>query len=105
MSSWVTITDYRQAPQAPGVYVFMLDGKPYYVGQAVNLRVRIPAHIKPYAHLARRQFLHEHNLMARRCQTIKYKVGRRYGEWLMWEARLIKRLRPAGNEPTRRRWA
>lgn len=30
-------------------------------------------------------------------QRVKVKLSRRFGDWLMWEARLIRRLKPIRN--------
>ena len=87
------IIDYREfsfrkravtdAPETPGVYAFVIAGRVHYVGSSLNLASRLRTHLlhSPLLHAA----------------TVKIKRSRRFGDWLMWEARLIRRLRPAGN--------
>jgi len=82
-------------PRKPGCYAAYLDGILVYVGSTQNLHSRI----LNYAVSVRRQ--------TGLCQTpwgsaqivgIKFQETRKYGDWLMLEARLIRRLRPTANK-------
>jgi hypothetical protein len=74
------------------VYVVYLDGQLVYIGQTMNLFQRMFAHgirlvggqvITPWG-------------TGKEC-VVKVSPFRRYGDWLMREARLIRRLQPRGN--------
>jgi len=71
----------------PCCYAIYFDGSLIYVGQTENLKGRLSAHRTKGA------------LRGRDLDkiTIKAKLGRRYGDWAMTEARLIKRLKPLLN--------
>lgn len=73
-----------------GVYVILdSTGVAVYVGSAVDLRLRLRMHHLPRPGL-----------------RVKVKASKRFGDFLMWEARLIRRLKPAGNytfNPERKR--
>lgn len=83
-------------PAAAGVYVIFIDGVAVYVGQSANIRGRLQQHrfnwgydgeIKtPWA-----------SYESDRKLTGRAKISRRFGDWAMWELRLIRRLRPAFN--------
>jgi hypothetical protein len=80
-------------PRCPGVYVISLGQRLTYVGSSWSLAERFPYHkircvegvwITPWGgsvHL-----------------RIKYKRSKRFGDWLMDEARLIRKLVPPGNK-------
>ena len=80
-------------PTKPACYVFYLDGKPSYVGQASNLHKRILNHnirlgwgsswITPWGCFK--------NVF------VKVRFSDKYGDWAMREMRLIKKLRPKFN--------
>lgn len=97
---WKTLVETRDAvPDVACVYVFIKDGRAFYVGSTVNLRARIRQHFSPRAggFLSGDPTPLAAALMS--CGTVKYKPSRRYGDWLMYEARLLRRLRGAGNVP------
>lgn len=73
----------NDAPTTPGVYAFYENGKVVYVGSSVNVSRRIRQHLLSYE-----RFRH---------YAMKVRPSRRYGDWLMIELRLIKRLNPLLN--------
>lgn len=85
-----------QFPACGAVYVVFFDGLPVYVGQSSNLRRRFFRHqirygygkftMTPWGHIPDTVKI-----------TAKAKFSVRYGDWAMWELRLIKRLRPRFN--------
>ncbi len=86
----------RPIPAKPGVYVFIINGEVVYVGQTANLRLRIANHKIRYGY-ARNVYTpwgQYHDWSKIVC---KVKISKRYGDWAMWELRLIKRLRPTFN--------
>lgn len=83
-------------PNLPAVYVIMLDSVAVYVGQSHYLRERINRHgiRRGYAknyHTPWASFPDTCKL------TAKAKLSVRYGDWAMWELRLIRRLKPRFN--------
>ncbi len=81
-------------PEEPGCYVIYMDGRVVYVGSTTNVLKRIKAHgirLARYSNGYYSAWGRAHRLL------VKCKVGERYGEWRMWEARLIKRLQPPYN--------
>lgn len=92
-SEWVTTEPFSGIARRPGVYVIYLDGKLTYVGQSENVLYRLFEHLR---------FDEEKKLWVSRWGVaqkalVKAKYTRRLGDWLMWEYRLIQRLRPIGN--------
>lgn len=87
----------RSLPRAPGVYVILLDGVAVYVGQSADVRGRLNAHnirpgyggelITPWKIVTPAPALIEG----------RAKLSRRFGDWAMWELRLIRSLRPRFN--------
>lgn len=82
-----------QIPSLPGCYVIFVDGVLAYVGSSNNLDQRIGNHFdnrnSPWltkGHWSRHHFL------------IKFRLSERFGDYLMWEARLIYRLNPPFNK-------
>src|SRR5690242_8942280 len=69
-----------------GVYAIFQADRLLYIGSSINIRSRI------WAHLATARFIGVKGL------SVKYKKSQRYGDWLMTEARLLKRLRPRLNK-------
>lgn len=84
----------------PGVYAIYLDRKLAYIGQSERVRTRLVSHLAG-AHIN----MHvDHDAPAIVTQwgtvdrlTLKFKPSRRFGDRLMREARLIRRLRPVLN--------
>lgn len=81
--------------KAPGVYAWYVDGKLIYVGQSWDLATRVRRHGVNSARYSNR--IETPWGMADRV-TLKVRYSRRLGDWQMWEARLIYRLRPLGNQ-------
>ena len=86
----------------PGCYAIVLDGVVVYIGQSEDVRGRLQIHLR-HTRL---------NIFGRpdrdpmwitplgNCDTLtlKFKPGRRRGDWLMREYRLLHRLRPRLNK-------
>lgn len=102
-SSWIVAKDTYSFPDLPACYVISADGH-IYVGSTNNIRKRMLQHdIRPSYGC---EFITPWGICDK--FILKYKLSVRFGDWLMWEARLIKRLRPAlnvrGSKNRRRRW-
>lgn len=69
---------------APAVYVIYDGGKVVYIGSTAGLRYRLKAHRAGI-------------LKKLQNPRIKFSFTKHYGDWLMREARLIKRLKPVCN--------
>ena len=87
MSLWKKLPWSARAtvPQLPGVYAIYADVDPtkvIYIGQSNNLFSRLRQHGNAWPPLS----------------NFKYKLSTRTGEWLMWEHRLIARLKPPKNK-------
>lgn len=83
---WVSVDISSPVWAGPCCYTFSVGGVVVYVGSTINFRSRL--------------YSHRSGLLARiGADTVSVKIhrGHRYGDWLMREARLIKRLRPANN--------
>jgi excinuclease UvrABC nuclease subunit len=103
-SRWFRISEPWLPDNVPPVaccYCVYLGGQLAYVGQAVNLHVRMHEHlsIPGYSSIIRTTWGDFADV------TVKYKPSLRYGEWAMDEARLIHRLRPKFNRKLYRRVA
>jgi len=96
-TNWISATVSRgsaRLPQCPACYAIFGDGRLLYVGSTENLADRITGHgIR--------------ELRTRNCTTpwgsfggvvVKFRPSRKYGDWLMAEARLIRRLQPPFNK-------
>lgn len=80
-------------PRHPGVYVVYLGGKLVYVGSSWSLAERFPYHkMRCVEGVWCTPWGGSVNL------TVKYKKPARFGDWLMDEVRLIRRLKPSGNK-------
>jgi excinuclease UvrABC nuclease subunit len=91
MTRWHTtreLSRFSKLPDVPGVYVVYMNGHVYYIGSSSNLCRRIRKTFQQYERTSMRESSFE----------IKYSLSRRYGDWLMREARLIRRLSPRANQ-------
>lgn len=84
----------------PGCYAIYIDGSLVYVGSSENLYTRL------LIHRAKFQLVVPDKLGGPFIQTqfglcskvtAKVWLSRRFGDWLMLEARLIRRIKPSGN--------
>lgn len=80
---WQITSSFKKIPPVPGCYAFYRWRKLYYIGSSVNMRQRI--------------WGHANSGRIDKPTHIKFKPTRRYGEWLMVEARLLRRLHPTAN--------
>ncbi len=68
------------------------------VGSTLNIRKRILAHIRPWeTSIPFATALTNRAESMRDCEQVKFKISLRYGDWFMWEARLIRYLQPPAN--------
>jgi len=108
MSNWTKFyPTSNRLPASAGVYVIFLHGKAVYVGQSLNLRQRFVGHNirHGYGKDIHTPWGDFYDGDGDPCITGKYRVTRRYGEHLMWEARLIIKLQPRFNQRGKSRWA
>lgn len=96
---WLSISPvhgfYLPSDLPPCVYVFIGDGVPLYVGQTTNLRARLRTHGFRYSYDNR--VMTPWNIPDPKTAALKVKFSERFGDWLMLEARLIRRLQPRCN--------
>jgi hypothetical protein len=98
-SRWLSINYFDGRKNLPTVaccYVIYFDGELRYIGSTGNLRNRFCGHAFRYSY--GKSFITpwgEFDLPIN--ITIKLRPSRRYGDWLMVEARLIRRLQPVFN--------
>lgn len=78
-------------PRCAACYVFIVDNRCVYVGSTVNMNVRMRAHRNPARDRTPIPWKHQDIL-------VKYRPSKKYGDWLMLELRLIRRLKPVGNQ-------
>ena len=83
---WVHVDPKRPVWAGACCYVFLFDGMVIYVGSTGNFRLRLSAHRSALLNDIDPERL-----------SIKIHRGHRYGDWLMREARLIRRLQPRLN--------
>jgi excinuclease UvrABC nuclease subunit len=86
----------RLLPDAPAVYCVKVDGVVIYVGSTRRLKTRF------YEHKIRHGYgnniiLPWLSVSAKKAVTVKFKVSKIYGDWVMDEMRLIKKLAPIYN--------
>ena len=84
-------------PRVSCCYVIYLDGQLKYIGSTNDLRNRFSGHAFRYGygrniHTPWGTFPDDIKFI------IKYKPSKKYGDWLMIEARLIRKLRPEYNK-------
>lgn len=103
-SRWKTVDLYGgrrnpDIPVGPGVYVFIRNGRAIYVGQSTNLRARLAQYRGGQVYLGNPMDVppvwRDHPIGDN--STLKISTSKRYGDWLMRELRLIRRLRPHYN--------
>lgn len=98
--TWTSINLLENMQKLPTVaccYVIYFDGALRYIGSTNNLRNRFSGHGIRYGygrnlHTPWGDFPDDINI------TLKYKVSIKYGDWLMIECRLIKRVQPTFNK-------
>lgn len=78
-------------PAKPGVYCLISDGEVIYIGQSVNLQHRIRQH------RIHNGFSPQHRIPKAENISCKYKLSAVFGDFAMWEMRLIRRLKPKFN--------
>lgn len=91
--------DNRNFPDVPACYAIYIDGEVAYVGQSFRLSSRLSSyhiHVNLFGVRADDWWVTPWGKFAH--VRIKFKRSRRYGDWLMREARLIRRLKPRFND-------
>lgn len=97
--AWVSVDYLKNTSGLPRVaccYVIYFNSELKYIGSTNDLRNRFSGHSIRYGYWNELitpwgDFPNSTNFI------IKYKPSRKYGDWLMLEARLIKKLQPAFN--------
>lgn len=105
VGSWASVdflASRRKLPIIPCCYALYFDGELKYIGSTNNLRNRFAGHairfgygkdlITPWADFPDSVRV-----------TIKYRPAKKYGDWLMIEARLIYRIQPEFNTNLKRK--
>lgn len=87
--------DHPWFPKRPACYVIFVAGRPFYVGQTRSLADRFRSYRIEFSYGGRTERMTPWGCLEH--VTLKVKWGRRYGDWLMREARLIRRLQPPMN--------
>jgi excinuclease UvrABC nuclease subunit len=87
----------RKLPIVSCCYVIYFDGELKYIGSTNSLRNRFSGHSIRYGYGKELitpwgEFSQDTNII------IKYKPSTKYGDWLMRECRLIKRIQPSFNQ-------
>jgi excinuclease UvrABC nuclease subunit len=88
-------------PREPGVYAIYVDRVLVYIGQSSNLFHRLCSHDIDFSRYSNRVETPWGDGFSVQC---KYRLSSKYGDWLMREARLIKRLQPSGNKRGNATW-
>lgn len=86
----------RDLPKVACCYVLYFDGVMKYIGSTNDLRNRYSGHAIRYSYgkeLITPWGYFDNNVEI----SIKYRPSKKYGDWLMVEARLIRRLQPPFN--------
>lgn len=87
----ITHTDVGDIPDQPGVYFFMKDNTPIYIGKSVNIRTRVKSHIAQ-AKLSKK----EHAIVSQ-ADTVEYRTTLSNFDALVYEAQLIRKYKPQYN--------
>ena len=86
---------YKLLPEVAACYaIYKNSGELVYIGSTKNLSERMAGHRHGGPNGKPRSSM---KISEMRQMVIKYKTSKRYGEWLMTEARLIRRLKPPLN--------
>lgn len=102
-NNWISI-DYLSSkkiiPKISCCYSIYLNQKLVYIGSTYDLRERIFAHsLKPgYA----KDINTPWGLYPCESLVIKYRPSKKHGDWLMFEARLIRKIKPIFNSKLKR---
>jgi len=101
-SKWRGYTLYptRDADELPihaGVYAVYFDGDLVYIGSSSNIRNRFSGHAFRYGY-ARNIVTPWQTIPDTVRISLKVRQSKTRGDWLMWEARLIWRLKPIFNK-------
>lgn len=98
--TWLSV-DYlenrRGLPAVACCYVVYINSELCYIGSTNNLRNRFSGHAFHWGYA--NNFVTPWGEYCRPFEfSIKYSPSRKYGDWLMREARLIRRIQPAFNK-------
>lgn len=99
--NWCHVDPYRTRPlhRLAGVYAIYINGTLVYVGQSVDIPGRLRSHGIKWKRRHGKIMLHTRwtGWVSGARIGVKVRASAAYGDWLMREARLIRRLRPAFN--------
>jgi excinuclease UvrABC nuclease subunit len=97
--AWIEIDlmDKSKIPIVSCCYAIYFDGEMVYIGSTNNLRNRFSGHAFRYGY-GKNIITPFQEVPYDTKITIKYKPIKKYGYWLMLEARLIRRLQPLFNK-------
>lgn len=87
----------RDIPSVACCYAIYFDGALKYIGSTGDLRNRFSGHAIRYG-FAKNIITPWGDFPDTVSFVVKYKASRRYGDWLMLEARLIRRIKPDFNK-------
>lgn len=96
---WVSINlmnERTKLPSIPCCYALFFNGKLKYIGSSNNLRNRFSGHSIRYGY-SKNIITPWGDFPDKTKIILKYKQTKKYGYWLMLEARLIMRLQPLFN--------
>lgn len=81
----------QKMPIEPGVYIFMKNSVPIYIGKSVNIRSRV------LSHLAQSNLLPKENAIVQNANSLDFKTTLSNFDAILLEAELIKKYRPKYN--------
>lgn len=96
---WVEVVfleAWRNLPKVPCCYAIYFDGQLKYIGSTSDLRNRFSGHAFRYGY-AKNLYTPWGSFGLSTDIRLKYSPSKKYGDWLMREARLIRRLQPEFN--------
>ena len=95
---WRVLETINMVPESSGCYAIYVGGVLAYIGSSCNLRSRLMQH---GFRMVRNRKKSPPRWGDNAALTVKICLSRRYGDWLMREARLIRRLKPRDNKSAR----
>jgi excinuclease UvrABC nuclease subunit len=84
-------------PHCAGVYAVYIDGQLVYIGQSSDIANRIANHRFRFGYRKNVILPWNGDVPDTSKISLKIKRSKRFGDWAMWELRLIRRLKPIYN--------